>query len=123
VKRKMGVKFVSVKATSPQIRRTRVPNLRRLIIYKESTKKRYKTQTKMQIQRTQTNNKTVFTPDRLTNELFLHTSTQCVHLSETFRTSYSLFSIVVIRQTTSTEHTISVFFLIFFCRIVSESNC
>jgi len=28
-KEKMGVKFVSVKAPSPQIRRTRVPNLGR----------------------------------------------------------------------------------------------
>ena len=42
MKRKMDVKFVSVKAASPQIRRTRVPNLGRLIIYKESTKRRYK---------------------------------------------------------------------------------
>ena len=42
----MGVKFVSVKASSPQIRRTHVPNLGRWIIYKESTKNSYKTQKK-----------------------------------------------------------------------------
>ena len=45
---------------------------------------------------------------RLTNKIFLHTSTKCVRPSETFHTSYLVFSIVVFRETTSTEHTISV---------------
>ena len=37
--KKTGVKFVSVKASSPQIRRTRVPNMGRRIIYTEGTTK------------------------------------------------------------------------------------
>jgi len=48
--------------------------------------------------------------------------TQCVRPSETFRTSHLVFSIVVFRETTSTEHTISVLFLVSFHRIVSERN-
>jgi len=64
----------------------------------------------------------VFIPGRLTNKIFLHTSTKCVCPSETFRTSYLVFSIVVFRQTTSAEHTISILFLVFFRRIVSERN-
>jgi len=121
MKRKMGVKFISVKDSSPQIRRTHVPNLGRRIIYKESTKNSYKTK-KIQIQKIQTKNKTVFIPERLTNKIFLHTSTKFVHPSETFRTSYLVFSIVVFRETTSTEHKISILFLIFFHRIISERN-
>jgi hypothetical protein len=57
----------------------------------------------------QTKNKTVFLSlTRLTNKSFLYTSTHCARPSETFRTSYPVFSIVVFRETTSTEHTISV---------------
>ena len=41
--------------------------------------------------------------------------------SEIFRTACPLFYIVVFRQATSTEHTISVLFN-FFCRFVSERN-
>jgi hypothetical protein len=59
---------------------------------------------------------------RLTNKIFLHTSTQCVCPSPVIRPSYPLFSIVVFRETTSSEHTISVLFLILFSRIVNESN-
>ena len=42
--------------------------------------------------------------------------------SETFHASYLIFSIVVFTETTSTEHTISVLFLISFRPIVSERN-
>jgi len=66
-------------------------------------------------------NKTVFTLTRLTNKIFPHTSTQCVLPSEIFRTSYLLFSMVVFREKTSTEHTISVLSL-FFCRINIEMD-
>jgi len=61
----------------------------------------------------------VFIPDRLTNKISLHTITKCVHPSDTFRT---VFSIVVFRQTTSTEHRISVLVFIVFRRIVSKRN-
>jgi len=42
--------------------------------------------------------------------------------NKTFCTSYLVFFIVVFRETTSTEHKISVLFLLFFLRIVSERN-
>jgi hypothetical protein len=57
----------------------------------------------------------------LTNKIFLHTSTKWVHQSETFLTSYPVFSIVVFRNTTSAEQTVSVVYL-FLRRIVSERN-
>ena len=87
----MGIKFVSVKASSPQIRRTGFSNLGRWIIYEKSTKISYKTQ-KIQIQRIQTKNKKSLSLTRLTNRIFLHTSTKCVRPSETFHTSYLLLS-------------------------------
>jgi hypothetical protein len=40
----------------------------------------------------------LFIPTRLTNKIFLHTSTKCVRPSETFRTSYQIFSIVVLKK-------------------------
>ena len=64
MKRKTSVKFVSIKVSSPQIRRTRVPNVGRWIIYKESTTNSYKIWKKIQIQRIQAKNKRVFIPDR-----------------------------------------------------------
>ena len=64
--RKTGVIFVAVKASSSQIRHTRVPNMGRWIIYKENTKDSYKIRKKkIQIQRIQTKNKTVFIPDKV----------------------------------------------------------
>ena len=61
--RKTRVKFVSLKASYPLIRRTRAPNLRRWIIYTETQRivAEYK---KLQIQTIQTKNKTVFIPDK-----------------------------------------------------------
>jgi len=56
----------------------------------------------------QTKYKTVFIPDKAHKQIFHHTSTKCVHPSETCHTSYPVFSIVVLRETTSKEHTISV---------------
>ena len=119
----MDVKFVSVKTSSPQIRRIHVPNFWRWIIYKESTENSDKTRTKIQIQRIQNKNTTVFIPDRLTNKIFLHTSTKCVRPSVTFRTSYLDFSIVAFRETTSTEHTISVLFISFRWTVSWVSEC
>ena len=40
-------------------------------------------------------NKQCLSLTRLTNKIFLHTNTKCVSPSETFRTSYPLFHIVV----------------------------
>jgi len=54
---------------------------------------------------------------RLKNKIFLHINTKCARPAETLRTFYLVFSIVVFRETTSTEQTI-----IFFRRIVSERN-
>ena len=59
---------------------------------------------------------------RLTNKIFLHNSTECVRPSETFRTSCQVVSIEIYRETTSTEHTVSVWYLIFCRRIFSEKN-
>jgi hypothetical protein len=70
----------------------------------------------------QTKNNTVFIADKAHKKIFLHTSTKCVRPSEIFRTSYPLFSTVVFREATSTEHTISVLFPIFYSLIVSERN-
>jgi len=70
----------------------------------------------------QTKNKTVLSLTSLTNKIFVHTSTKSVRPSETFRTSSLVFSIVVFRETTSTEEIISFLFLIFLRRIVSERN-
>ena len=107
------------KTSSPQIRRTRVPNLGRWIINKESTKNSYKIQ-KKKYKGYELRTKQCLSLTRLTNKIFLHTSTKFVRPSEKFRTSYPVLSIVVFRETTSTEHTISVLFLNFFRRIVSE---
>jgi len=63
MKRKTGVKLVSIKASSPQIRCTRVPKLGRWIIFTENARDSYKIQ-KIQIQRIQKKNKTVFMPDK-----------------------------------------------------------
>jgi len=46
MRRKKGVKLVSVKASSPQIRLTDVPNLGRRIFFTESTRNSYKIQKK-----------------------------------------------------------------------------
>jgi len=70
----------------------------------------------------QTKNKQCLSLTRLTNKLLLHTSTKCVSPSETFRTSYLVFSTVVFRETTNTEHTISVLLLTILRRIVNERN-
>ena len=205
MKRKTGVKSVSIKASFPQIRRTRVPNMGRWIICKESTKNSYKIWKIYKYKGYKLRTKQCLSLTRLTNKIFLHTKTKCIlsiscyrasyndkwehqldatikyifhlklvstlqgllpyagmhscviswwwamsrpkhvetnfkwniylivasswcsHLSkcirpsEMFRTSYPLFYTVVFRETTSTEHTISVLFL-FFCRIVSQRN-
>ena len=60
MKRKTCAKFISLKASYPLIRPTRVPNLGRWIIYPESIKNSYIIE-KIQIQR---KNKTVFIPDK-----------------------------------------------------------
>ena len=104
MKRKTSVKFVSVKASSPQIRRTRVPNLGRWIIFTESTRDSYKIKIKNKYKGYKIKTKQCLFLTRLTNKIFLHTSTKCVRPSEIFCTSYLVFSIVVFRETTSTEH-------------------
>jgi hypothetical protein len=74
---------------------------------------------KLQLQRIKLRTKQCVSLTRLTNKIFLRTTTKPVRPSAIFRTSYPLVSIVVFRATTSTEHTISVSFLILFSRIVS----
>jgi hypothetical protein len=71
MKRKRRVKFISVKASSPQIRRIRVSNMDRWVLLiwggEWFTKKVQRTVTKyekIQIQRIQTKNKAVFIPDK-----------------------------------------------------------
>jgi hypothetical protein len=112
--RKTCVKVVSKKLHIPKISRARVPNSSRRIIYKEN-----KEYLKIQIQGIQT--KRILSLTRLANKIFLHTSTKCVRSSETFHTSYAVFSVVVLRETTSTEHTVSGLFLVF-RHIASERN-
>ena len=58
----MCVKLFSFKASYPRIRRTRVPNLERWIIYTESTKNSYRILKNTKT--TQAKNKTVFIPDK-----------------------------------------------------------
>ena len=81
MKRKTGEKFVSAKASSPQIRRTRVPNLGRWIIFTESTRNSYKIQKKIQIRRIQNKNKTCLSLTRLTNKSSsIPAHSVCAHL-------------------------------------------
>jgi hypothetical protein len=77
---------------------------------------------KIQIQRIQTKNKTVFIPDKAHKQNLPPYQHKMCAQSETFCTSYPLFCSVVFRETTSTEHTFSILLLIFFHRIVSERN-
>jgi hypothetical protein len=61
VKRKTCTKFVSLKASHPVIRRTRVPDFGRWIIYPESTKNSYRIKKKYKYKgRTK-----VFIPDKV----------------------------------------------------------
>jgi hypothetical protein len=107
--RKLGkekcVKFFSVKSSYPLIRRTRFPYLGRWIIYRESTKNNYGI-LKITNTKDNTKNKTVFIPEKAHKQnlpSYQHTVCVCVRPSEIFRASYPLFSIVVFRETTSTE--------------------
>jgi hypothetical protein len=130
MKRKTGVKFVSVIASSPQIGCTCFPNIERYVrliwggqFFIKKAQRIVTKHEKIQIRRIQTMNKRVFIPDKAHNlNLPPYLNTQCVCPSETFRTSYLFFSSVVFRETTDTEHTISVLFLVFLRRIVSEWN-
>jgi len=66
--KKNACKIRFKKTSYSQIRRTRVPNLGRWLIYKESSKNCYKMPPppkKIQIQRIQTKNKTVFIPNKV----------------------------------------------------------
>ena len=127
MKRKTGVKFVSVKASSPQIRRTGVPNLGRWLrliwggeYFSQKAQGIVAKYKKIQIQRTQNKSKTVFIPDMAHKQnLPPYQHKVCVPIWNISR----IVSIVVFRETTSTEHTISVLFLISFRRIVNERNC
>jgi hypothetical protein len=69
-----------------------------------------------------TKNNIVFITDKINKKIFLQTSTKSMRPSAIFCRSYPLFSTVIFRETTSTEHTNSVLFLILFSRIVSDRN-
>jgi hypothetical protein len=77
----------------------------------------------MQLHRIKTKNKTVFIPDNAHKQNVLpYQHKVCAPICNTSYIVSNLPSIVVFRETNSSEHTISVLFLVFFCRIISDKT-